>query len=103
MNPAARNAAIGLAVITLAGACALPYQRSQMLDKRWPEMAAQTPPQSDVLLRNLQHSADYLQSKGSVDIVLRDRCHADDATRRQHLPGGLRGAAHSHGHSLKPL
>lgn len=78
MNAAARNTAIGLAVITVAGACALPYQSARTLDKRLADMAAQTSPQSDVLLRNLQHTAGYLQSKGTVDIVLRDRCHADD-------------------------
>lgn len=78
MKPAARNTAIGLAVIAVAGACALPYQSSRTLDKRLADMASQTSPQSDVLLRNLQHNAGYLTSKGSVDIVLRDRCHADD-------------------------
>lgn len=60
MNAAFKLPALGLGAAVLTAAGALPYYSSQTLDKRLSEFASQATPQSDVLLRNLQHRAGYL-------------------------------------------
>jgi len=95
MSAAAKHSALGLGAIAIAGLAALPWYSSRTLDQRMAEMAGKSSPHEDVMLRNLQHRAGYLSSKGSVDVVLRDRCQTDgeasDTTfhveyEAQHLP-----------------
>lgn len=95
MSAAAKHSVLGLGAIAIAGLAALPWYSSRTLDQRMAEMASQSSPHEDVMLRNLQHRAGYLSSKGSVDVVLRDRCQTDgeaaDTTfhveyEAQHLP-----------------
>jgi len=95
MSAAAKYSALGLGAIAIAGLAALPWYSSRTLDQRMAEMAGKSSPHEDVMLRNLQHRAGYLSSKGSVDVVLRDRCQTDgeaaDTTfhveyEAQHLP-----------------
>ncbi|TDP84533.1 uncharacterized protein DUF945 [Aquabacterium commune] len=74
MSAAVKYSAIALGVIAIAGVGALPWYSSRAMDQRLAEMAQQSSPHEDVMLRNLQHQAGYLTSKGSVDVVLRDRC-----------------------------
>ncbi len=109
MNAAFKLPALGLGAAVLTAAGALPYYSSQTLDKRLSNFASQATPQSDVLLRNLQHRAGYLSSTGSVDVVLRDRCHdADEPAdttfhveyEAQHVP--TPGAANRFAWRLKP-
>ena len=109
MQAAVKITAIGLAALATAGLGALPYYSSKTLDQRLNEMASQSSPQSDVLLRNLQHHAGFLSSKGSVDVVMRDRCHdAEDSAdttfhieyEAQHLP--TPGASNRFDWKLKP-
>lgn len=109
MQAAVKFTAIGLATLATAGLSALPYYSSKTLDERLNEMASQSSPQGDVLLRNLQHHAGFLSSKGSVDVVMRDRCHdAEDSAdttfhveyEAQHLP--TPGASNRFDWKLKP-
>lgn len=79
MKPAVRNALIGLGACGAVAVAALPWFSSRALDKQLADMAAKPSGQSDIILRNLQHKAGYLSSSGTVDVVLRDRCHESDA------------------------
>lgn len=78
MQAAVKFTAIGFAALTATALGALPFYSSKTLDQRLSGMASQSSPQGDVMLRNLQHHAGYLSSKGSVDLVMRDRCHNDE-------------------------
>lgn len=81
MTAAFKYSAAALGAVAIAGAGALPWYSSRAMAQRLSEMAAKSSPHEDVMLRNLQHHAGYLSSKGSVDVVLRDRCQTDgDAT-----------------------
>lgn len=79
MSAILKHSAIALGAIAIAGSAALPWYSSRTLAQRLNEMAATASPHEDVMLRNLQHQAGYLSSKGSVDVVLRDRCQTDGA------------------------
>jgi len=109
MQAAVKYTAIGLAALATAGLGALPSYSSQALDQRLNDMASHSSPQSDVLLRNLQHHAGFWSSKGSVDVVMRDRCHDAEASadttfhveyEAQHLP--TPGASNRFDWRLKP-
>ncbi len=77
MTAAVKYSAIALGAIAVAGAAVLPWYSSRAMAQRLSEMAQTSSPHEGVMLRNLQHHAGYLSSKGSVDVVLRDRCQTE--------------------------
>lgn len=80
MTAAVKYSAIALGALAVTGAGVLPWYSSRAMEQRLSEMAQKSSPHEDVMLRNLQHHAGYLSSKGSVDVVLRDRCQTEGAS-----------------------
>ncbi|TBO32384.1 DUF945 family protein [Aquabacterium lacunae] len=78
MKPVLRNGLMAIVGLSALAFGALPHFSSRAVDEHLRQLASTPDPKSDVLLRNLQHTAGYLSSTGSVDVVVRDRCHTGD-------------------------
>lgn len=78
MKPLVRNGLLAVVGVGALALVALPGYSSRTVDAQLQRIASSPDPNSDMLLRNLQHTAGWFSSRGTVDVVMRDRCHTGE-------------------------
>ena len=78
MKPLVRNGLLAVVGVGALALVALPGYSSRVVNEQLEGMARSPKPNSDMLLRNLQHTAGWFRSRGTVDVVMRDRCHTGE-------------------------
>lgn len=78
MNKSLKFLGLGAVGLTTAALCGVPYYSSTALSDKLNHLSSQGQAQDGFLVRNLQHQAGFLGSKGSAEILITDRCHTGD-------------------------